>query len=288
MIREELKPMTIGRLLDKSFKLTMSSIRTHFKAHLIFSGLFAGLTALTIVILLFAAYKMEDFAGGLIIIICLAIYLIFIPPYSIFWYIMICDMQIKSFLEEEWRFKESFRLARGRFWPVLLGGLLSGIILLIGLAFCLAGFPLALALLASVVPAVIHERRGGFAAIRRSFRLTAYSFWSVTGPVFLFIMALFAIQIVFMIASLTVLVMAISIPVLENEYAVLTILIVQAIIYLGMLLFLFLLGATLSVLIFFNQRIKYESLGMELMAESMLAELNGESEQTPQIIDKSL
>lgn len=283
MINEEFNPLTIGKLLDRAFRLTMGSLRRHIKTHLIFGGLFTALTVIFI-----AAMAMIGLTSGgagaldeeIIIRIVMGLYLLILLPISLFWYIMVYDMLIKGTLGKEWHFNDSFSLARRNFWKVTLCGLLSTLILAAGTLFFLVGYFGALAFLVSVMPAILYEKRGIGSSIKRSFKLTSYSFWSVAGTVMLYLLISFGINMVFNIIK--------SVPVFMIYRFTLSLsllfYIVSGIlnfIQIIVMLLVYILGSALFTGIYFNQRLKYENFGTELMAENMVAELNGEGGDEP-------
>jgi hypothetical protein len=185
---------------------------------------------------------------------------------------MIYDIFAKSFIGEEWNFKSSFKYVRSKFWTIFLAGFLCFFIIIGGYLMCCIGvFPM-MALISLVLPAIICEKENATGAISRSFKLVSYSFWRVFGSVVLFTFIVQALSIVFQIGFQFLPMMIQSLDNGKNIQMIVLISIISIITYILYIAYTILasaLTAAFYVLIFFNQKIKHENFGVEMLAESM-------------------
>ena len=290
MTKEELKPMDLGAILDKTFRITFSNMKKYIKVFLMYFGVLFGITLLVfaIVIGFFIAtgFSFENFSEPEILVPFLLtiipvsiIALIIIIFIAIIFTGMIYDIFAKSFIGEDWDFKSSFKYAKSKFWTIFLAGFLCFFIIIGGYLMCCIGvFPM-LALISLVLPVIIYEKENATGSISRSFKLVSYSFWRVFGSVLLFTIIVQALSLVFQIGFQFLPLMIQSLNSGRNIQMIIFISILSIITYILYLAYTILasaLSAAFYVLIFFNQKIKHENFGVEFLANSITADQSSE------------
>lgn len=281
MTNEELRPLTIGQLLDKTFRLSLKCIIKNIVTHLIFGGIMIGaLVACGVVIAVLSASSMLVTPGynyEVVMVVMMILIMLIFTPITIVWYSILFDMQIKGYLNERWRLKSHFKPVFRKFWIIIGAGLLSIPIIALGYVALFIGVIGSFALLCSVMPVIIYEDLGPLKAIKRSFKLTSYSFWTVTGQMGLFMVITFGFLFILNGARMvpTYLISAMNLSGLSASFLYLTIA-ALSFLYIMFSCFTYILGVTFYTLIYFNQRIKFENFGMEMMAEEMVKDLNSD------------
>ena len=283
MNKEELKPMDLGGILDKTFRITFSNMKKYIKVFLMYFGVIFGITLLILAIVIgfFIAmgFSFESFSEPeiltpfLLTIIPLSIIAIIIIIFiAIIFTGMIYDIFIKSFIGEEWDFKSSFKYVKSKFWTIFLAGILCFFIIIGGYLMCCIGILPMIALISLVLPVIIYEKENATGSISRSFKLVSYSFWKVLGSVILFIIIVQTLSIVFQIGFQFLPFMLQSLDSGKNIQMIIFIsifTIVTYILYLAYSILASALYGAFYVLIFFNQKIKHENFGVEFLADSI-------------------
>ena len=285
MISEELKAMDFGRLLDRSFKMFFSSIKQILKISLSYAGINLGIILIGLLILagvfyfnygsFFFSMDGEDIYAQLLFASPILIIIMFINIITaVFFYGMIHDLYINTFLEDEWSFKKSIIKVKGKFWPIFLNGFLYLIFYSL-LGVCCLFFPLMVFLTASI-PAMLFENIKSD-GIGRSFSLVGRNFWGVLGTKLVYSLIISGISILAIIVAglITFVVLFILIAVNlissnDSETISIWLMIIFVISYIPLVMFLNIIECALNVLIFFNQKIKYENFGVEFLANSII------------------
>lgn len=286
MITEELRPMALGQIIDKTFRLAFSTIKNHLLLFLAFGGIFLVATIIMTAAIMVPIFIMEFTMGGIesnsplyigIIVITAILFSVVFIAASIFYYGIIYDLSIKGYLGEEWTFASSMRLIRSKFWAILFGNIITMLLITAGYMLCCIGLPPALALTAFVMPAIIYERKGPGQAVGRSFNLAGYNFWPVLGSVLLMYVVVFGLSMVLnMVMQIPMMFITPLMSSGESSIAVIIALIAFTIIF--MILYLlysiaaYIILAAFQTILYFNQRVKFENFGVERMAESLVTE----------------
>ncbi len=283
MTKEELKPMDLGAILDKTFRMTFSNMKKYLKVFLMYFGVIFGITvfitAIIIGFLIAAGFTFDDFGQPEI----LAPFLLTIIPVStiaiiliIFIVIifngMIYDIFAKSFIGEDWNFKSSFKFIKSKFWTIFLASILGFFILIGGYLMCCIGVLPMLAFVSLILPAIICENKNSTGAISRSFKLVSYSFWKVFGSILLFMIIVGALSFIFQIGFQA---LPFLFQTLDNDNNIRMIIFISIftvilyILYLAYSILATALSSAFYVLIFYNQKIKHENFGVEFLADSI-------------------
>lgn len=283
MTKEELKPMDLGAILDKTFRITFSNMKKYIKVFLMYFGVIFGITilisAIIIGFLIAHGFNFDNFdqpeilAPFLLTIIPMSIIaLILIIFIAIIFTGMIYDIFIKSFIGEDWNFKSSFKYVKSKFWTIFLANILSFFILIGGYLMCCIGVLPMMALISLILPAIIYEKENATGAISRSFKLVSYSFWRVFGSILLFMLIVGSLSFVFQIGFQALPFMIQASNKGNNIQMIIFITIFSVILYILYLAYSILASALSSafyVLIFYNQKIKFENFGVEFLADSI-------------------
>ncbi len=285
------EPVSLGKIVDFSFKLVFSNLKNYFKIFALYYGIILGFTLLFIAALFYGVksygfnfnnidnfpYFLNDSNVTNIIIIGITIsvaFIILMTICSIFYTIMTFDVFLKAFLGQVWTLRESFELAKRKFFSTLVLSFLSFFIMLAGILLCCIGiFPL-MTLIVFAFPSLLFENLSGTKAISRSVDLVTKDFWVTFGKV----MLLFAI-----IASFSVVYNALTaiaqifLPFVAKNSELSTQKIVFIVIFMivffiiNIIYSLFINAFTNAyyVLLYFNQKIKYENFGVEKLTEEI-------------------
>lgn len=279
----ELKALHPGQILVKTFKHSFSCLFNHLPTHIVFGLLyltaiilFIGLPAGAMIVTNFPGLYALGYMGpeALSVLITLLIYLVTFPV-TLFWYMTVYNMQIKKVLNEKWSLGPSLKLAARKFFPLLFVNIICYIIPVAALFIFLravlqlysttlyigfiAGAALPAPFLICLAPLILHENRGPIAAIGRSIRLTAYSFFRIVGTLALFTAALLIVSL-FPAALLKL--SSVALYALGDEIQFFG-LIVIGLLLLPLLPYTYIAMMTFSTLIYFNQKVKYENFGVE-------------------------
>jgi membrane-bound ClpP family serine protease len=136
------------------------------------------------------------------------------------------------------------------------------------------------------MPAIILEGKDGINSINRSFKLVIYNYWRVLGSYLFFnILFIFIFYILLIVLSIIVIIVLLIIFALfhinfNTSNNTLMGMVIVGIIFsiMGILLhFISSVAIAFNTCLFFNQKIKNENYGVEVMAEAMIGEA-GEGE----------
>lgn len=282
------EPITIGKIVDYSFKLVFSNLKNILKVFGIFVGITIGLFFIFGLGIFFFIkdshlsfnkdfpYFMEN--PNLINLIIIGIvvgtiFVIVILVISLFYSIMLFDIFIKGFMGEIWALRESFEIARKKFFSTLLLSFLGSLMVFGGFLLCCIGiFPVS-TLIMFAFPALLFENLSGTRSISRSIELVTKDFWTTFGYYMLLFAIIMALSVIYQIFASVV---QVFLPLFlkdikEFNYTTLFPVIVVFIVFfiINMIYTLFTNAFTMAyyVLLYFNQRIKYENFGIERLTE---------------------
>ena len=310
----EFKPMDLGTILDKTFRLIFT--KNYFKLAGIFI-LFIIVISIIIAGLFFASFgfnfveKFDNIEFSPKIFMFSSVFLLLIPLfiyYSIMFSGMTTDLFLNKFLDKEWTLKSSFKRTTKRFWDIFLYYFLFGIVilgllplyfLLIFLAtginsgyifsmiftiFLMLGFYLLFFLIILFfilgLPSLLFENNSAIKAIKRSIKLVKLNFWKIFGASLLFyVILIFASYLILFILGILFLLIGVIIGLMlkinfnESGFNLIVIMYI-AFILLYSIISIFQSGINFafSVVIYFNQKIKHENFGVELLVKSMVIE----------------
>lgn len=306
MTDEELKPLTFGQVIDKTCRLGFSCIRSFLPVYLLNFFLFTAFFALSnyIFSLMINIDFIDIFSGHALssgrlnqnILELLLYYVVisFVTLPAIYTIAIIMSLTIKSYLNQEANlWKEAGYIAK-KYPAILITAIIATFIILLGTLACGVGMFTAMLFLAFYIPAMIYENNGIFGAINRSIKLTSYSFWQLLVTFFLpgLIISLFSLGVELVVNSLIL-----KLSGIEGGYKDLMVGLLNGgenfrnfTVLLAAGTAITMINVTLSIIdiamrtsfhivLFFNQKVKYENYGMERMAE-FFAE--GSDEAPPQ------
>ncbi len=279
---KEFKPMRFGDVIDKTFRLTFGNLRNYLKIFIIFYGvlfLIIGLIAIKIYSIYTNAQNLEYslfFNDNLYILVILGLVAAFSALiFSTFGLGMTTDLFSKSFLGEYWDFRNSFLYVKSKFWSIFVSSFLSVLVVLCGiLCFFLGVYP-ATILISCVIPALINEDLTGSGSIKRSFELTKNKFWSLFGSFILFSFLNSALGFIYQIFISIFTVVASVAPnfgALTGERISVVTIIFYLFLFTSTVLYICVVGALSTayyVVQYFNQRIKFENFGAEVMSQNL-------------------
>lgn len=276
-----LKAMHSGQIVVQTFKYSFSCLFRHLPTHLVFGLLYLAAVVLFIGLPL-GAMIFTNFPGiyalgymgqeALSALLSLLIYIVTFPV-TLFWYMTVYNMQIKKVLNEKWSLGPSLKLAARKFFPLLFVNIVCYIVPIAGLFIFLravlqlysttlyigfiTGLLLPAPFLICLTPLILHEQRGPLAAIGRSIRLTAYSFFRIVGSLAIFTIALI---IVSLLPAAILKVSSVALYALGDEIQFFGMIII-ALLLLPLLPYGYISMMSFSTLIYFNQKVKYEKFG---------------------------
>lgn len=223
MNEEYLKPLDLGSIIDKSFRLTFSNMTKNFLIFIIYLGISIVSLIIIAAFLIFIVstnridmdilnfrnlYSLFDSVNYrdtfmslynvfLAFIPVLVIFAIFLFVVQIFYLGMLNDIFIKSITGEQWNFKTSFHFVRSKFFVLAGANILGFFILIAGtLFFCVGAIPASI-IVAFIFPAVLFENEKTAGSISRSFKLVFYDFWPCVGYFIVLSLIIGAISFVF-------------------------------------------------------------------------------------------
>lgn len=295
MINEELKPMNLGQMLDKAFKISLSSMKKYLKHHILFFfcfvATFALLALVAVRLSLTPFFDSIPFEGDLLIVFFLLVMslLLLLNPVFVLWFSIIVDMQLKTFLKERWLLRKSIILSAKKYLhstlfiifllPTLTLNSINPqtffqyngpVTLLSILAACI--FLLLTTVFVTALPATINENLSIIDGIKRGTKLAGYSFFSIFFTLLLFTLIAMGLTIIVNQYSqlhgyLPRSMRTDSVLFIIN-YIITPISLICSIIFYP---FIYLFTAAFHTVIYFNQRIKYEEFGLEKMTEAFIA-----------------
>jgi hypothetical protein len=297
----ELKPLDLGGILEKTFRLTFSNLIKNIVLFLIYFGIiicvFIGIAGVVIYLIqtnkidpdminfmnFFQTYDYTLLQNSI-----QSLFGIFIPliPFLILAYIiffivqvfyngMLNDIFIKSITGETWNFKSSFNFIKTKFWRLAGTGFISGFIILGGFILCCIGIIPAVIIIAFFIPAILFENKKIGESVSRGFKLISYNFWGIIGTFLLLYLIEIVVSLIFNGITGVINIFFISLKTGENANIYL---IVNTLV-------LYIVRAPLSILyqaldtaffnvIFFNQKVKHENYGIEVLANTLNNEIN--------------
>lgn len=300
MSNEEFKTMHLGQLLDKTFRLTLSSLRNYLKFHILFFFIFVVSTVLFYILIVWAVSHdtvdtyissmtqtvNEEAAVASFIFFCLG--LLMLCPIFVLWFTMMIDMFGKSYLKQRWSLKKSLPLSLRKYFHstlfilILLPALTSGHILNIifqfgnnlnftALLFLINWLLLIPAtLFISAIPAAVHEDISLIKAIKRSIKLSTYSFLSLFFKVSLFSLIGLAVNVALSPFLYIKLSYTLNFAGLDKIIVIMMLftILCSIIVY----PFTYLFTSAFHTLLYYDQRIKHEDFGVEKMVEAFIDE----------------
>jgi hypothetical protein len=241
---------------------------------LVIGGIFLGFY-------LFNGKSFEKFSDPKVIlpflVFMIPIFILIVILFMVIWAVytgMIYDLFVKSFLGEEWNFKESFKYVKSKILSIIISYILIFFILIGGYIMCCIGIIPMMAFISLVLPALMFEKVSSTNAISRSFKLVSYSFWRVLGSIILMGIIVGALSVIFQIFFQFISLFGVSMNLFTGQYMNLWIVII-VVIYILYLMYSIIANAltnAFNVILFFNQKIKFENFGVEQLAESMISE----------------
>ncbi len=306
----ELKPMGVGSLFDKTFRMSFSKFKDVLKINLLFFLFLLVLFGAIGALLYFGGFytkitgqfsnivsdissmsssQVMSLAGPIMGWTFVLIILLLIP--AMFYSGLMSHLFLQSFVGEKWTLRESFKVVGKK-----LGSLMFSLLPMIGIGLAIAigaGIVLAILMLilkiagiiigyialiifmlyvavvyAMVCPVIIKENLPGGQAVMRAFKLGSYNFFGLVGAYLLLFLLLIFIAIIFgavfqlfnFIFSGSAMIMMISVG-------------VYALFYILLELFLGAVAAAFIVSIFYNQKIRYESFGVESLVKDYVQEI---------------
>lgn len=171
MIQQELKPMDIGTIFDKTFKLVFDNFKN--------------------CLIIFLFYFSINFILNLAVYIPVMIrFSLLISITELFISIVITailiDLYLKAFLNEEWQLKSSFNYVLRRYVSLLGATMLSALIVIGGILLLIIGAIVFSVFLTFIEPVILYEKKRAGESISRSFKLVSYNFWGILGAIMLF------------------------------------------------------------------------------------------------------
>lgn len=280
---QEFKPMRFGDVIDKTFRLTLGNLKNYLKIFVIFYGalfLIIGLISLKIYSIYNNAQNLEYslfFNDNLNILAILGIIGVFSAIIlSTFGSGMTTDLFSKSFLGEYWDFRNSFLYVKRKFWSIFVSSFLGVFVILGGMLCFFVGVYPATILISCVIPSLINEDLTGSGSVKRSFELTKNKFWNLFGSFILFSFLTSALGFVYQIFISIFSVVVASAPKLiafsGTHISILTIL-VYLIFFIATVLYVCVIGGLSTayyVVQYFNQRIKFENFGKEVLPQTSI------------------
>jgi len=282
------KPMRFGDVIDKTFRLALGNLKNYLKIFAVFYGvlfLIIGLISLKIYSIYNNAQNLEYslfFNDNLNIIVILGIIgVISAIILSTFGSGMTTDLFSKSFLGEYWDFRNSFLYVKGKFWSIFVSSIIGVLVVLGGILCFFVGVYPATILISCVIPALINEDLTGVGSVKRSFELTKNKFWNLFGSFILFSFLTSALGFIYQIFISIFSVVVASTPKFiassGTHISILTIL-VYLIFFIVTVLYICVVAALSTayyVVQYFNQRIKFENFGTEVLPQNSIG--NGEN-----------
>jgi len=286
------EPVTIGKIVDYSFKMVFSNLKNILKIFAIYMGIILGLLIICgIGVFLFIKEKKLNIypenlpffiqnsnLSGIIIsgIIFVLIFLIFAIVSYLFYSIMSFDIFIKSFLGEQWILKESFIMASKKFFSSLLLSFLSSLMMIGGFLLCCVGmFPIG-ALVIFSFPALIFENISPTKSISRSIDLVTKDFWKSFGYFMLLFLIISSLSIIYQvfasIANVFISFFFKDVKEFSPTLIIVIVILISIFFIINMIYSLFTsaFSSAYYILLYFNYRIKYENFGIERLTENII------------------
>jgi Membrane domain of glycerophosphoryl diester phosphodiesterase len=170
-----------------------------------------------------------------------------------------------AYLGERAGVSESLRYALGRLLPLLVAYILVVVIVAIGFVLLIVPGVWLATKLSMVFPAVVFERKGPFSAMGRSWSLTGGNFWRTFGTLLVVFLITFVLQLVF--GGIAGGLLGVSDTVSE-----LTVAIVLTLVNLITLALTYPLWAAVTTVLYYDLRVRNEGFDLQLLAQGMGAD----------------
>lgn len=282
----EFKPLDFAGILDKTIKLFLMSSKSFLKLFFTFFAVINIIISSIFGIVVWYIFQTEGllnkikdmpfvmsdtYTQKLFFLIPASLVLLFIIIIiSLMYNCMTYELYIKSFLNEGWDIKQSFKFSSQKIKPMFIASILLFLILIGGLLLCCIGTIPLTALLSLVFPILIFEGLSPTESIKKSFNLVKNDFWQILACILLMQMVLsflsaflqlfsygFNIFIPHMTANMTTLNISI--------FIILSILFISFTVLISLLSTAFM--TILNVVIYFNQKAKIEGFGKPSVEE---------------------
>ena len=282
---EELKEMNLNAMFDKTFRISFGCIRKNIKFFLLYFGASIGISIILLAVLgisIFSLYRndimeLSDSRDLLPIMAGLSpfflIFFVIMIIFYVFYSGFVSDMAIKAFLSQEWKFTKSFQLIKKKFFPIFFTSILAGLFSALGILACGIGIIFLSTFVCLIIPIILYENLHYGKTIQRSFQLVGKNYWSIFGHILLMGIIIQAASFVFQLFMPFFI--NIFQTTLSSVEAIIPLVLILILMYIVLIIYGFIayvLQITLIVLLFFNQKIKHENFGVEILAESVIAE----------------
>lgn len=294
MINEELRPLTFGQAIDKTYRLGFACIRSFLPVYIFNFILFSAVSALSSYV--FSLITENDFidifsghtlSSGQLSESPLELFIFYgitiaITLLAVYGTALIMSLTIKSYLNQEadpWH--EAGRIAK-KYPAILFAAVIATLITSVGVLGCGIGVLATMMFVIFYIPAMVHEDAGSIEAIKRSIKLTTYSFWQLLGGLILagiiispltFGVELLINPLILKLSHITGGYKELMVGLLNGSetFREFTVLLAAgtAILMTKLAVSIIVTAMTASfyTVLFFNQKVRFENYGMERMAE---------------------
>lgn len=272
MAELEFAPMTIGQILDRTFKLYRENLArfiaivavVHVPASLITIAAFVGVGIGT------AAFAASEQGGRAPMTISAAVGLLLVVFGGLFLSLVaqslgnaaLAKSISESYLGRESTVGQSYRFVLSKFPAILAAGILVGFLTIMGLALCVLPGILVMAVFCLTAPAIILEDLGPIKGMSRSGSLTRGNFGKVLGLVLIVFLIVLVASLFFQFVGSAICFIAVP----KNEFAKL--LIGQVFSLIGQVIAAP-IGGIAMILLYYDLRIRKEAFDLEMLAERM-------------------
>ncbi len=322
----ELKVMDIGNIIDRTFKMILSKNSLRLILFYILLNIFFVFILAWLVFYSFGFdinnfnfdFNQSSFLSKLPVFIPVVFIVIILMIFiSIVYNSMTTDLYSNIFINKEWTIKESFNMSIKKagtfifyyFLLFIFGLILSlvyiGISILFGLLATVSPlfiiplflfvFALYIVIFAGFIfitlslPAIVIDNLTAMKSLIRSFKLVKHNFWRILGSNLLLsiIISFVTYILLFIIIIIVILILLLLKIDLTNSSVIAAIFIIS---YMALLLLILIIyqcmQSAFNVLIFYNQKIKNEGFGVQMLAESMIDDNQIPDEKQEKNIDK--
>lgn len=292
-----LKPLLFGDFFEVIYKLLYSNIKKILIIN--FIALLIGLFLTAIYYLFINIIKNNNY---LVTIIIGGLSIFFIIFFMIYYSGILTDLFINSINEKIWSLKKSFNFINNFKAKIFISGLIYVffnyvvmIILYLPIllimrydssisnfnifiqicSYCIL-FPVNV-LCSLAIPIIIFENMGPIKSIKRSINLIKKDFWSILGINFIFHLILLLIIVILLIGFGILIAIGVSLNISFSTFSANSLIII----FIGLILsiittvicsFFLPLLLGLHCIVYFNQRIRHESFGMEILVNNVTEE----------------
>lgn len=294
MTDEELKPLNFGEVIDRTYRLGFTSIRAFLPVYLFNFLLLSAVSALSSYIFsqltdfsfidIFSGHTISngELVGNFQALLLYYGVTIAVSLIAIYSAALIISLTIKIYLKKEVNLRQEAGRIALKYPLILTTAIIATFISSFGILGCGIGVLATSIFMIFYMPALLHEEVGVFAAISRSARLVSYSFWQLLG--------------VFLLAGLLISPLSIMVELLINPFILkisnisggykelmvgllngsetfreFTVLLAAgtAILMtkLAVSIIVTAMSSSFHIVLFFNQKVRFENYGVERMAE---------------------